>query len=136
VKAFVLEDGTEEVRGLLAAEAPGATSRISYVECSAAFARGWRERRLSQRRFAALRAALDEGWRDLVIVELDEELAGLAGRLTRSHPLRAGDAIHLASALSLAADDPAALTLATWDQRLWHAARAMGFSVFPAAPPP
>jgi len=136
VKAFVLEDGTEQVRALLAAEAPGATSRIAYVECSAAFARGWRERRLSRRRFAALCAALDEGWRDLVTVELDEELAGLAGRLTREHLLRAGDAIHLASALSLAAGDPGAVTLATWDQRLWHAARAMGFSVSPGTPPP
>lgn len=55
--------------------------------------------------------------------------------LARSHPLRAADAIHLASALSLAPEGPGTLSFACWDGRLWKAASALGLSVVPATRP-
>ena len=45
------------------------------------------------------------------------------------------DALHLASALRLADGDPASMTFACWDLRLWRAARDDGFTMLPPTEP-
>lgn len=44
---------------------------------------------------------LEQGWNSVRILELDEALTHWAGRLTRSHALRASDALHPVAALEL-----------------------------------
>jgi predicted nucleic acid-binding protein len=53
----------------------------------------------------------------------------LANRLSRTHPLRAADAMQLAAALVAAEERPASLRLVTLDDRLADAARREGFVV-------
>ncbi len=50
--------------------------------------------------------------------------------LAVQHGLKTLDAIHLASAMMIAADD---LTFATWDRRLHAAAQAEGLTTLPAS---
>jgi predicted nucleic acid-binding protein len=69
-------------------------------------------------------------WGALTAIRLDGRLARSAGALADRHGLRALDAIHLASALSIAtpADQT---TFVTFDRRLAEAAIAEGLTVLP-----
>jgi len=63
------------------------------------------------------------------VVEVDRDLAERAAQVALASGLRAMDAIHLASALSLRVEG---LTFATWDVRLYRAARERGLRTLPA----
>ena len=78
---------------------------------------------------------LNEHWPQLQVVELDEALTRRSGDLTREHPLRASDAIHLASAEVIADEVPGNVVFACWDRRLWEAAGFAGFVVSPVSRP-
>jgi hypothetical protein len=67
--------------------------------------------------------------RGLTELEVDGNLARRAGQLADDHDLRALDALHLASALTLG---PGSL-LVTWDLALARAGQSSGLAV---APPP
>lgn len=109
-----------------------ATSRLSYVECGAAVARARREGRVESRPFAEMLLMLDETWQGVTVVEVDDDIAHAAVAIARDHPVRASDAIHLASALAVA---PAvgAITFACFDRRLWEAAGALGMHRLPSS---
>ena len=111
------------------------TSRITYVECRAALSRAKRERRLQARGESMAVRNLDDRWLQLQVVELDEALTKNAGELTRAHPLRASDAIHLASADVMVEESRGEIVFACWDRRLWAAAEYSGFEVAPARSP-
>jgi predicted nucleic acid-binding protein len=55
---------------------------------------------------------------------VSDEVVGLAGDLADLEPLRACDAVHLASALL--AGDGGQVLFATWDRALSRAARRLG----------
>jgi predicted nucleic acid-binding protein len=74
------------------------------------------------------RLELERVWRDLNVVQLDDNLVRLSGDTAERLRLRAGDVIHLSSALVLADPD---LVLATWDHDLGRAAREAGLAVAP-----
>lgn len=135
VKAFLDETGREEFLEVLAGATTVATARLAYVEARAAFARAARERRLSAADVRAAARALDQRWSQLAVVELDDMIAREAASLADARPLRSADAIHLASALSVAGDESASMTFACWDARLWTQARAIGFVMSPARDP-
>jgi predicted nucleic acid-binding protein len=101
------------------------------VECRAALSRARREGRLQARGETIAARNLDDRWLQLQVVELDEAVTKQAGELTRAHPLRALDAIHLASADVLVEESREEVTFACWDRRLWEAAEASGFGVAP-----
>jgi predicted nucleic acid-binding protein len=111
-----------------------ATSRLSYVECGAAFSRAHREGRVLKGQLSRMIDALDEAWRDMAVVELDERVAGRAVAIAREHPVRASDAIHLASALAVASGS-GAVTFTCFDRRLWESAGAFGFDRVPVSSP-
>jgi predicted nucleic acid-binding protein len=56
-------------------------------------------------------------------------LKNRALRLLQVHPLRAADALHLASALVATQEDPSKLPIMSFDERLTRAARKEGFMV-------
>lgn len=68
-------------------------------------------------------------------MELDEILTKAAGEFTRLHPLRAADAMHLASADVIVEESLDEILFACWDRRLWEAAASSGFVVSPANSP-
>jgi len=75
--------------------------------------------------------AIDDLYAELRVIGIDDALARSAGELAELHSLRGYDAVHLASAISVA---DAGLVTVTWDQDLAGAAVACGYAVVPASP--
>jgi predicted nucleic acid-binding protein len=102
VKRYVTETGSAWVRSLAVPEArnPLIIARITWVEVLSALARRQREGSLMPNDVAwaiqTFRYDLDMQYQ---VVELDPALAEAAGTLVTQHPLRAYDAVQLASAL-------------------------------------
>lgn len=131
MKAFLLEPGSDTVLDLLEEADPRCTSRLSFVECHASFARGQRDERLTAKEVSTLIGDFARRWRDLIVVELDGSVGEHAGELAHRYWVRASDAIHLASAMQLAGDTPRSVRFACWDKRLWEAAGVVGFTRVP-----
>jgi len=91
------------------------SSRLGAVEA----------RRAAQRASPAASEQLDYEIEALYLYEITESILALAGRL-EPHDLRTGDAIHLATALTMA---EAKLEFVTYDLRLARAATANGLRV-------
>ena len=99
------------------------------VEIASALARREREQLLTADQVtAALTAAraLGESWHEIVP---SDAVRRTAGRLLRTHPLRAADALQLSAALVAADHNPASLEMVCLDERLRLAARREGFTV-------
>ena len=72
-----------------------------------------------------VRRALRDDWERIHVVPLDQACLDQAAELTREHPLRTVDALHLAAASRL----PGPVTYATFDPRQIPVALALGFRV-------
>lgn len=145
VKAYLWEEGTEDVRQVIRdisaqpAVVRVVTSRLAFVEAVSA---------VSRRTFAGeiTEEQAEEVWNRLVsdfagydVLEPKPRLVERAAELTRRHRLRALDAIHLATGLTVRADVPAGadFQFASADRRLNVAATAELFDVFnPDSPVP
>jgi predicted nucleic acid-binding protein len=99
VKRYVREPGSEEVSSLFASGSPPAVSRIAEVEAAAAFARRVREGTLPSPDLGRLLDRLARDMEECRLVEVTTEVLDRAVRAVRELPLRAYDAVHLASAL-------------------------------------
>ncbi len=75
------------------------TSRLSVVEIASALARRARERLVSEEDRDRAIAALEADLARILVVELTDEIAMRAQTLVRRYPIRAGDAVQLASCL-------------------------------------
>ena len=135
MKVFLAEAGSELVSELLAEDGRAASSRLAFVECQAALARGSRDKRLTRAQLTSAMKRLGERWEEVMVIELDTDLMRRAGQLVHEHSLRASDAVHLASARSLAAGSPEDTGFACWDTRLWTAGAREGFRMAPTALP-
>jgi hypothetical protein len=100
VKKYVEEEGSELVRKELI-EGRAATSRLSEVEIASALTRRWREGGISRDDLEEALVAVQDDFGALMKVELSPAVTSLARELLLKHPLRAGDAIQLASCLFL-----------------------------------
>jgi predicted nucleic acid-binding protein len=121
VKRYVDEVGSEEIVAAMNLADTWAMCRIGFVETVGAVAREGEPEDV---------ARVKRDWTGFHVIELDRTLADRAATLVVDHRLRALDAIHLAAALGLSAEDR---TVATWDLRLHRAARAHGLRTLPAA---
>lgn len=101
---------------------------IGYVEARSALARAARHGRLRGRQRQRARDQLEILWAEATALDLDLDLVQRAGEVAELAGLRAGDAIHLTTALSL--EDPS-LLFATWDGDLRRAAGELGLAVAP-----
>ena len=128
VKRYVREPGSTVVRRLLAS-GDAATSRLSEVEVSSGVARRAREGALTVRQRDRILAALVRDLPALVLVELTSEVAADARALLLRHPLRASDALQLASCLYLQRHLAQPVPFVAFDGRLTEAARAEGLTV-------
>ncbi len=127
MKRYVQEAGSDRVRRWLASGTP-ATSRLTEVEVASALMRRWREGSFStaarDRALAALAGDLDA----LTIVEVTPPVTARARSLLERHPLRAGDALQLASCLLLRDSARGPVAFAAFDDHLSQAARAEGLT--------
>ena len=107
VKLYVEEAGATTVRRVVQDATQVGTSRVTYAEARAAFARRARERGFAPSAHKALVRRFEQAWETYVRLDVTEPLVKLAGDLAERHALRAYDAIQLASALTLQRDLPA-----------------------------
>ncbi len=128
VKLCVLETGTPLAVALWEGGDALLTSRIADVEVRAVLAAAERIGRIDAAPAAVARERWDELWPGLGKIEVTPAVADAAGALADRRPLRAADAVHLASALLVREVDS---LFAVWDRRLADAARAEGLIVLP-----
>ncbi len=133
VKRYVPETGSAWIRALSAQETGNSLfiARITWVEVLSALARREREGSLTPtdktlilQRF---RSDLNNQYQ---VIELDSTLAQTAGQLVGQYPLRAYDAVQLASVLRIqpafATTQSTSLIFLTADNRLSAIAQALG----------
>jgi hypothetical protein len=121
-KRYVREQGSLKVRRLLSDDL-AATSRCSAVEIASALARRVRDGVLTEGDRDRALTALQEDMTALLAVELTPDVVSRAQILLRRHPLRAGDAVQLASCLHLQEAVADRIDLVAFDERLLAAAR-------------
>lgn len=123
VKAYQTEVHSAQVRGWLAAP-DVATSRLTDVEVASALSRLAREGAMSADRVHDALFSFRADVRKWQVVELTPDVVSIATRLLGQHPLRASDAIQLASALVLQHELGLPLdAFVVYDRRLADAAR-------------
>ncbi len=101
------------------------------IECASALSRRIREGGLNSAAEAQARTVLDRlvgSWSE---IQPTDRVRSLAQRLLAVHPLRAADALRLASALVGTEDAPEQRPSICLDHRLRQAARKEGFAVRP-----
>ena len=117
VKYFIEEEGSADVRALVESALP-TTSRLSAVEITSAICRRWREGQLSETARDQALERLEEVLAELYIIELTPEITESAQQLLQLHPLRAGDAIQLASYLAVKNRTGKTVLFSAFDHRL------------------
>lgn len=122
IKLFILEKGSENAQRLFHAHFPPATAVIAYAEIYSGVNRRKREGYLSSQQYTRLSRRFEEHWATYIRIELTEEVLAGAKKLLERYPLRAFDAIHLASAISLQKGIREPLEFAAADSRLLDAA--------------
>lgn len=86
-------------------------------------------KRLSTRQLRAALANLEAIWSALYVHAATGDVIQMASQVAREHALRAYDALHLASAMAFADDEPTAV--ACWDRELRDASKRLGFALVP-----
>lgn len=108
------------------------TSELTRIECARAIHRAVSRGALDRKQVAMLLGQLDAATSQWDRVELRDRVADLASTPFPAEPLRALDAIHLASAL-VARDLWKDIAVLSFDERVRSNAIALGFAVVPAA---
>lgn len=129
VKLVVDEDGSDDAARLWDGADAVVTTRVAHPEVCAALAAANRDARLDAAAHRQARTDWESFHRALRMVELTPQLEIMAADLAESHALSGFDAVHLASALTLA---ELPLIMATWDARLLRAAQVSGLETLPA----
>jgi uncharacterized protein len=129
VKLLVEEDGTDLASQLWDGCDAALSSRLAYPEVRAALAAAHRNRTLDAVGLEAALTSWEEFWSTTRPVELRAEVEQHAGELAQRHSLRGADAVHLASAMTVPANE---LVVAVWDRRLHAGATAEGLATSPA----
>jgi hypothetical protein len=106
-----------------------ATSRLSEVEVASGIVRRAREGAFTPARRDRALAALERDIPAFAIVEVIPEVTTDARVLLMRHPLRASDAIQLASCLYLQRQLNQPISFVVFDQRLLDVARAEGVAI-------
>jgi uncharacterized protein len=110
-------------------------SQLAWVELQSAISRRQRENALTPAQSQTLSLNFQTHWQtDYHIITVDQTLLNLATELIKKHPLRAYDAVQLASALIIQPDlpDPQTnpFTFVSADDRLLAIAQLEGLTIF------
>jgi predicted nucleic acid-binding protein len=119
------EPGTAGARRLWKAAVVRVTSRLAYVEASAALGRARRTGRLTESQWEAAAAFLDRLWAHLDVVNVVDEVVREAAVLAWRCNLRGYDAVHCASARRFAGDE---VVVVSADRHLLAACRELGMA--------
>jgi predicted nucleic acid-binding protein len=131
VALHIEQSGTPGVRLLVDGDHQPATWMLSEVEIRSAVARHRREGRFTSAEAAEALRRAEEFWEQVFRITLVDGVIRRAKILLDRHPLRAADALQLASALVAAENDPTDQDFVCLDDRLRAAAALEGFRVLP-----
>jgi predicted nucleic acid-binding protein len=126
VKRFVTEKGSDLVSSMIGSGEPIGTAKIAYAEIFWGLARRRRASELSESDYSLACQRFETDWSFYLRVDLLDEILSLARKLIERYPLRAFDAIHLASAMTLGRAVEETVTFVAADTRLLHAAEGEG----------
>lgn len=129
IKKYILEKGTREVREFFAGRELLWTSKISLAEVWSAFARRRRGGDLTTTQYRAIVRSFERDWRRFAVVELSNEVLAMIRRIVEQHPLRAFDAVQLASVIWTKQNLGEPLVFVVADTPLLRAAEAMALTV-------
>jgi len=132
VKLLVEEEGSDVAAALWDGADAVMASRLAFPEVRAALAAAHRNGEMRRADLVEAERVWAMYWAAVRPVELTPSVEQRAGDLAAAHGLRGADAVHLASALAIGADD---LVVAVWDRRLRDGATAMGLATAPAPSP-
>ena len=127
-KRYVMEPRSTEVARMLS-DGIAVTCRLSESEIASALARRQREGSLSLAVRDRLLEVMQKDMASLYVVEVTAEVSTLACRLLMRHKLRAADALHLASALTLAGRSGLEVQFVSFDQTQNEAASREGIEL-------
>lgn len=127
VPMFIEEPTTAACRSIWEEADTIASTRLLFVEASAALARSLRSGRTEESSFRSRTAVLNSLWDQVRIMEFDQTLMEQAVVVARQFPLRGFDAVHCAAG-SLVGDETA--VMASADNALLRAWRDLGLSTF------
>ena len=131
VKRYVAELGSTEMNEAITEADVVGTVVISRAEVAAALAKSVRMRLLSLEDASASLHAFRNEWLDLVRVQVTEMVVTRADALAWEYHLRGYDAVQLAAASIWQEAMGALVTMATFDQQLWQAAKRVGLVPYP-----
>lgn len=126
------EPDGERARRIIASAELVATSELTLIECDRALHRAVALKKLPEGAAAERRALIAAASASWTLFAISDDIVERARQPFPAEPLRALDAIHLASALVARAAIPG-LTILTLDGRVRGAAAAIGLPVQPVA---
>ena len=131
VLAWLLgEDPGDQVRSLLGAADAVITSDLTLIECDRVLVRAAALQELPEADAADRRAYLAAASAHWHVLRIGQDVVSRARRPFPGEPIRAVDALHLASAL-VARSAVAGVELLSLDLRIRASARHLGFKVLP-----
>jgi predicted nucleic acid-binding protein len=123
VKLYVSEEHSDLVRAEVNQASIVATSVLTYPEARSAFARQNRGGTLSDQEHKRVKLSFEHDWPHYLSLQVTEEIWRSAGGIAETYSLRSLDSIHLATYLTLVAEQPKSqLRFSSFDQRLSRAA--------------
>ena len=126
IKLYVLEAGSDMVRGLVGAAAVVATSAITYAETRAALARLRRDGALTVPKYASAKREFEREWPSFMALDATGALCRTAGELAERYRLRGFDSVHLATFAEVARRaGPRETRFSSFDDRLNQAAQSL-----------
>jgi len=121
IKRYVAEADSDVAEAALLADPEWVTGRHTFVEIMLAL-----PRRLGEAELGVVKAAFERDWERSFIVALDDPLCRRAAEFGVATGARSLDALHLAAADRVGGRS---VPIVTFDIRLGHAARSLGFTV-------
>lgn len=129
VPLFINQSHSPVAREILGDDPETVLGWTTKVEYESALQRSRREGVLDEVEVATARESFSLLRESAVEVQPSEELRSLAVHLLAEHPLRAADALQLASALIWTGEYPSASGVVSFDSRLCKAAEREGFTI-------
>lgn len=126
IKLYVVERGSSAVIALVRREGAPGTASIAYAEVYSGLVRRKREGSVTDAQYVRISGQFEQDWPTCIQVGLHQDVLELGRDLLQRHPLRAFDAVHLASALKLRRQLEENILFAAADNRLLRAAAAEG----------
>lgn len=130
VKAYALEEGSKSIIEILNNKEDVFLSKVAFAEIIFSLRRKNYNGELKDKDFQGCKNRFEEDWHSFYVVELSDDILSILKNRVIKHPLRALDAMHLATAIWVGNILEARPTFVCADVSLNEAAVSEGFKVF------